>query len=72
MFPSPGRTSSPSIQEKVTSGEGELSVDSEPPTLSHTIQLVKVGEERLSQYTPPPSLAEFPLIVLWVRIGDEE
>jgi hypothetical protein len=32
--------------------------------------LVRVGEDS-TQYTPPPSLAEFPEIVQFVRVGDD-
>ena len=72
MLPSPGQRSSVSMQEKVTSGWAAVSESIRaPPALPHTMQLARVGGEFELLYTPPPLLAQFPEIVLFVRVGEE-
>ena len=63
IFPSPGHTSSPWTQEKATCG---VEFPVEPPTLSQTMQFVKVAS---SEDTPSP---EFPEIVQFVKVASPQ
>ena len=74
MLPGPGQTSRLSTQEYLTTGVPsnapcQLLFQSEDPTLSHTMQLVRSGMELPAQNIPPPSLAELPAIVQFVRVS---
>lgn len=73
ILPSPGQRSSVSRHENVTTGwESCPAMSKEPGPFPQTIQLVMIGEEAVSQYTPPPkSDAAFPEIVQFVMVGDE-
>ena len=69
MLPAPGQTSLRWMQELVTCG---LPPSMDPPPLSQTTQLMKVGTESLAQggeYTPA---AAFPVIVQFRRVGEAD
>jgi hypothetical protein len=46
------------------------SLNTEPPRLPQTMQLVRTGEAPPVQHMPPPSMAWFPEIVQPMRIGE--